>query len=161
MEDNGQITLKNGQLKPVLDGLSYIGRLDLEDFDLVYLIHRNSKALGVPAEAYTKVQASLVKKHVLHEDGQPMTFESSIGVEFKFENGQREKYIEALEKLNAQELESLKLERIPLSSLKAHNEGAKEKKDSKGNAFSGHLITSNMLTLIEPLLEVDIKEPKP
>lgn len=151
--------LTHEEIMPVVEGLALIGKLDLEDFDFTYKVTRNSTNLAAAAKSYNKVKESIVKKYVLHDDDKkPLSREVREGVsQYLFESTtQEEKYVKELKKLNEAQLKDTKLYWLKLSLIKEHNDRAKKKKDSRGNAVTGQMITGNMITLINPLVDYDV-----
>lgn len=110
----------NNNLIKIINGLTALGELEIENFSLNYAIARNTDILTSHLKTYQKMTKSLRDKHIKkNEDGSYATQKRDNGIEeFVFvDNTHKQEYISKVEKLGEQVVEVEKLFTLKTSML--------------------------------------------
>ncbi len=108
----------NMNVTRMIIGLTEIGNLDIEDFDINYNITRNIANLNDIEKAYSKSLTALQKKYVKKDEKGNLTIQNNF---FVFENDENKKsYTDELEKLNETIVDETKVKiyKLKTSELK-------------------------------------------
>lgn len=113
MKENKKVL--NINLSRIIIGMTDIGNLEIEDFELNLSIARNIIKLDIAEKAYLKTRKNLMKKHMKNNEFGVVLIENGNPV-FKSEDD-RLKFIDAIDKLEQTEFKD-EFSMIKTSSLK-------------------------------------------